>query len=498
MSSQEPVWQVNIDGQVYEAELETLKRWISEGRLLATDNVRKGSLSWIAANRAPSLRGLFPEAGPSLQDSPQSPQAETPLPLVAHSDTVSVHDSFSLEPGPGDAPARHGASACHNHPDRSPVYSCRICGKTFCGDCPQFVGSSRIPTCPSCGDLCVPIDDAESEEVKGGVTHKIDPASALRITSLFGLPDFGRALHYPLRWPLALVGIAAFYSFLQLGGFKTQLIAFALLFGCLASVIKQVAWGRFERSFLPEFNDFSFADDVLGPAVLGLGTTVVTFGPFLMLMLAMLSGWIGGAVPAVADSPQGQLAGGESALTAEDLNSLVNSGSPEKDQAAMKKLQQLHPGAQANAYVKEHTPDSEGNSMMELIRPVLDQTGLVATLGLLTLGWALIYYPMALAVAGYSEEFWSVINPMVGLDTIRRMGLVYMKAFFMYLGVQGTGFAISIFVAALTAPLTLPLLGNLPGKILNSIVTFYCSLVIAYILGMALHKCAAQLNIPTD
>ena len=119
-------------------------------------------------------------------------------------------------------------------------------------------------------------------------------------------------------------------------------------------------------------------------------------------------------------------------------------------------------------------------------------------MALLTLGWALIYYPMALAVAGYSEQFWSVINPMVGLDTIRRMGWVYFKAFFMYLGVQGTGFAISLFVGALTAPLTLPLLGNLPGKILNSIVTFYCSLVVAYILGMALHKCAAQLNIPTD
>ena len=72
-------------------------------------------------------------------------------------------------------------------------------------------------------------------------------------------------------------------------------------------MIKQVAWGRFERSFLPEFNDFSIADDIIGPAVLGLGTTIVTFGPFIMLVLAMLSGWIGGAAPAVADSPQSQM-----------------------------------------------------------------------------------------------------------------------------------------------------------------------------------------------
>lgn len=297
---------------------------------------------------------------------------------------------------------------------------------------------------------------------------------------------------------MGLVAIAAFYGFLQLGGFKTQLIACALLFGCLSLVIKQVAWGRFERSFLLEFNDFSIADDIIGPAVLGLATTIVTFGPFIMLVLAMLSGWIGSAAPAVADSPQTQMESGKSALTAEDLNSLVNSESSEKDDAAMKKLEQLQGAAQANAYVKEHTPDSETNSMMELIRPILNKTGLVATLGLLTLGWALLYYPMALAVAGYSEDFWSVLNPMVGLDTIRRMGLVYAKAFFMYLGVQIAGLGLGIFVAMLTAPLSLPLLGNFPGRIIGGIVTFYCSLAIAYILGMALHKCAHQLNIPTD
>ena len=44
----------------------------------------------------------------------------------------------------------------------------------------------------------------------------------------------------------------------------------------------------------------------------------------------------------------------------------------------------------------------------------------------------------------------------------------------------------------------LPLVGNLPAKIIGAVVTFYCSLVVGFILGMALHKCADQLNIPTD
>ena len=105
---------------------------------------------------------------------------------------------------------------------------------------------------------------------------------------------------------------------------------------------------------------------------------------------------------------------------------------------------------------------------------------------------------MALAVAGYSEDFWSVINPMVGLDTIRRMGLVYAKAFFMYLGVQITGLGLEHLRHHADRSPKLAAPGQFPGKIIGGIVTFYCSLAIAYILGMALHKCAHQLNIPTD
>src|SRR5262245_5442231 len=124
MSTQEPVWQVNVDGQIYEAELEVLKRWVAEGRVLATDSVRKGALNWIAANRAPALRGLFSEAGSSQPGPIQPPQAETLLPSVSHSESVADHDSFAPETKSGAAPDLFGASACHNHADRSATYSC--------------------------------------------------------------------------------------------------------------------------------------------------------------------------------------------------------------------------------------------------------------------------------------------------------------------------------------------------------------------------------------
>ena len=492
MSDNEPIWQVNVDGKIYETDLEMLKQWIAEGKVGPTDPVRKGTLSWIAANRAPALRGAFP-VGDSFSSSPNpastigSPSA-LPSPLAPKASTAAGPDGDSIlaQPGP---------SACHNHPERPPDYVCRICGATFCKDCPQFVGSSRIPTCPLCGDMCIPVGEAKEKEAS--TARQVTAGPFVGPSSTFGIGDFGRALRYPLKHPIGLVVIALFYEFLRLGGIKTQLIGFSILFGCLALVIKQVAWGRFERSFIPEFNDFSWGDDVLGPAVLGLGTTVVTLGPFIMLVLAFLTGWIGSPA-AVSNSVQAHVKSGESSLTAEDLQALINSENPEKDRATMKKLQQLHPAAQANDYVQKHTPHQEADSMKELVYPLMNSTGLMMALGLLTVGWAVAYYPMALAVAGYSEDFWSVINPMVGLDTIRRMGLVYGKAFFMYLGVQTTGFVLSMIVAAVTSPLTLPLLGNLPAKMIGGVIAFYCSLVVAYILGSALHKCADRLNIPIE
>src|SRR5437867_128364 len=260
MSDNEPIWQVNVDGKIYETDLEMLKQWIAEGQVGPTDPVRKGTLSWIAANRAPALRGAFP-VGDSFSSSPNpaltigSPSA-LPSPLAPKATTAAG-------PGGDPIPAQPSASACHNHPERPPDYVCRMCSGAFCKDCPQFIGSSRIPTCPLCGDMC--LSNAEVKEKKAEMMGRQTEGSAVASNSSFGLGDFGRALRYPLKHPLGLVAIAVFYEFLRLGGIKTHLIALSILFACLSLVIKQMAWGRFERSFIPDFNDFSLADDVLGP-----------------------------------------------------------------------------------------------------------------------------------------------------------------------------------------------------------------------------------------
>ena len=113
----------------------------------------------------------------------------------------------------------------------------------------------------------------------------------------------------------------------------------------------------------------------------------------------------------------------------------------------------------------------------------------------LSIVWAIFYFPMALSVAGYTEDFGSVINPLVGLDTIRRMGGTYFKAFFMVLLIQIVGSVVSVIVAKITAPLAMPFFGNLPANFINGSLTFYYYLVIACVLGLSLHKCADRLGI---
>jgi hypothetical protein len=122
----------------------------------------------------------------------------------------------------------------------------------------------------------------------------------------------------------------------------------------------------------------------------------------------------------------------------------------------------------------------------------------MALLFLLFIIWGVFYYPMALTVAGYTQSFGSVINPLVGLDTIRRMGTTYFKAFGMVMMVYVVAFVVTVIVYVVTSPLALPFVGNVIGNFMNATFTFYFNLVVACILGLSLFKCADRLDISVD
>ena len=98
--------------------------------------------------------------------------------------------------------------------------------------------------------------------------------------------------------------------------------------------------------------------------------------------------------------------------------------------------------------------------------------------------WKVVYTPVALTVAGLSSSVLSTLNPIIGFDTIRRMGPVYWQAMGFYT------------VLSLVQWLLGAVLGLIPfvGSLLKSFVDAYAYLTIACTLGLAVFKRGRQLG----
>lgn len=485
MSAQVEKWRVSTVEGVFETDLETLKQWITEDCVLPTDKVSKGNLNWIEAGRAPMLRAAF--AGAAAAGAPASPSLH--VGAASPATDVSSRDEFVATLAPQSATVSSPAHVCQNHPDVASKFVCRACANAFCGECPRFFGTSKIPLCPLCGDLCTLVEKMQHEEARRELQ-----------TSGFGFGDFASALRYPFQHKLSLLFGAGLYGFLLLAGFRGRIVASVIMFGCISHVISQVAWGRMDRSFMPDFSSFSMWDDVAVPFGLGIAITIVTWGPTIVLVIALLFGVFRGATPSAAQLVQGPNAQAPAPVDPGTIAVLMDpNGDPVKQEEASRKLGQLRPGSQlSNEAERSKKQLSDPAADLRFFLSFLQVSLLFIGLLLLSLGWAIFYYPMALAVAGYTQSFGSVINPLVGLDTIRRMGLTYFKAFGMVLVVQVVGLILAVIVAVITAPFALPFFGNLPATFIDGSLTFYFNLVVACVLGLSLFKCADRLGIAVD
>ena len=469
MSAQPEVWRVSTIEGIFETDLETLKQWIVEGCVLPTDKVSKGNLSWIDAGRVPKLKDAF------------NGEVTTPAPTQTTSfgTFVESNPEFTNPPNYSTHSTLVPAQAvCHNHPDVAPHYVCRMCGATFCKQCPKFA-DGRVPMCPLCGDLCHEYQVIVEKSAR----------AALR-SSAFGMDDFVRAVQYPLQHKFALLSGALIYGLLMLAGFRGSIVAWVLLFGCVSHVISQVAWGRLNRSFMPDFSAFSLWDDLVVPIFLGIGIVVVSWGPLIVLVFALIFGAISG----------GHKDHASESLTPEQLSTLTDpNADPQKLEEANKKLQEAQAGAQiAREAEQSKSEASDPAGSLRYLLPYFGAGIIFVLLFLLLIAWGVFYSPMALAVAGYTQSPGSVLNPLVGIDTIRRMGSTYFKAFGMVIMVQVMAFVVGVIVAVVTSPFTLPFMGNLVGNFINATFTFYFYLVIACILGLSLFKCADRLGIAVD
>src|SRR5688572_25165336 len=118
MKAETELWQVQTHDGLYQADLPTLKQWVAEGAVLATDRVRKGSLNWIEAGRAPMLRRVFSgEEQVEAADAASQTQQTSDLGLAA--DAPGAQSSYVGE-GSWEEPVITAAptlsSSCHFHP----------------------------------------------------------------------------------------------------------------------------------------------------------------------------------------------------------------------------------------------------------------------------------------------------------------------------------------------------------------------------------------------
>ncbi len=540
------VWQVDVNGTIYEAPFHELGEWIDGGSLLPEDKVRKGNFRWIEARKVPALVPFF-NAKAACEPMPvtvtttvvETPEPGAPPP-AALSDTTA--DLFTTITAPESRTAVDVPTAqefdptrCALHVDVESAFLCDGCGSVFCKTCPKSFGGT-VKICPLCGAMCRPASESYSAR-RQAETFSRD------MTEGFGLNDLAAAFRHPFKFKTSLILGALMYMFFTLAsgagglggimmvgaGLMASMAANAITFGILANTIDNFIQGKLEENFMPDFDDFSIWDDVVHPFFLYIAAVVSSFGP--AIAVALLGFYlIVSSVATKMDAYKSDLekipgtnvyAGRELADQTEDVKGVLQ----DIDQKQRERIQGLTTSAadagdeQAPAIDEESrqqeelwamatesqkrsmesqlgkSPETEAREQAETIQAFLGLAAPIVVIGAIAMLWGLLFFPAACAVAGYTRSFAATINPLVGLDTIKRLGVDYLKILAMGFVLGIMSLVVGGILNAVLAPFDLPSLGNIPARALGSFFTFYVSVVFSCILGYALYKSADKLGL---
>ena len=571
-TANQEIWQVEVGGQVYEADFAELATWVADGALQPEDKVRRGNLRWIEARRVPLLVAHFnakrdgtlpPKVVVTVTDAAKEPVTEPipteSLPAATVAFTAQPTSSFQVS----------NPDFCVNHGDRPTTYICRDCGKTYCKGCPSSYGGS-VKICPACGALC---------QAKEQIKAASQKASAFQEASEkgFGFSDLANAVSYPFRFKFSLLVGAVMYTFFSLGrgasamggifmvaaSIVCLMLANMLTFGVLAHTTEEFSQGKTGGDFMPRFDEFSMWDDVVHPFFLSLGAYISSFGVFILVVL------IGGYMVYTAISSQQQAMmseieklpgteyykGKQTIQQSKEVEEVLNKVK-KQNADRLQRIADMERGAEtrempANANVASSdqrdpndglrqlatsanttapaipatakpadddgaedaqkmidqmrkkqlegalgkTPETREKEQSEFIARFLSISAPLVVFAALALLWGLFYFPAACAVAGYTRSFTAAINPLVGLDTIKRLGFDYIKLLLMcFFIVIALGF-VYMALAFIFAPFDLPGMGNLPAKVVESILDFYFWIVFCCLLGFLLFKSSDKLKL---
>ena len=270
-------------------------------------------------------------------------------------------------------------------------------------------------------------------------------------------------------------------------------------------------------------------DDVVHPFFLSIGVYIASFGPFIVLVVAMVFFVMSSTKPEVnplgqkavdstapglredyADTSQtGQIKGITDKVKEinnqhnEQIDQVENRGvnptaqNPNDEEQRFKDLND-----QINQTRKKQlessigkTPETQQAEFNQFVQKFLGVGLVFLLLSGAALVWAFFYFPAACCVAGYTRNFGSTVNPMIGIDTIKRLGVDYVKILGMSILLSIISFGINGVLKVILSPFDLPRFGNLPAIVISSFITFYISIVFSVILGYALYKNSNKLNL---
>jgi hypothetical protein len=542
MRNSEEIWQVEVNGQIYETTFGELPTWIADDALVETDKVRRGNLRWLEAGRVPSLVPFFnakangeplpgiavsttvaeepaadePAAAPSVYGTWSNDAASSPEPSNDPQPDLSAQETVPDLPAP---------QFCSIHPGVPSRYICTACHHPFCGECPEGFGAS-VRLCPYCGAMCGDVEkQVEENRFEARVRADIDHG--------FGFDDFGRAIAYPFRFKTSLFFgglLFAFFSlgqgaaslgsiFLAAGAIICFMMANALTFGVLANTVENFSKGVIEKNFMPSFDDFSLWDDVVHPFFLSIAVYISSFGLLIALIVgAVWYSWnsFAGSLAPKTDPAQAMLADDsgptpkhikellENARKQNEARSDPNIGEDGLTELQRKSIQEEKDFQKLNDFAGNYqkqqlesvvgpSPGTRDENFRTMAGNFLKFAGVFLFLAGVALLWGLFYFPAACAVAGYTRSFTATLNPLVGLDTMRRLGLDYVKILLMVLGISVISAVVASVLGIIFAPFDLPMFGNLPAKFIGSFATFYFSVVLAVVLGFALYRNSEKL-----
>jgi hypothetical protein len=353
---------------------------------------------------------------------------------------------------------------CASHADRPSEAVCTTCGKGWCTDCLRRQGTAAI--CASCDALCVPAAERDAREAR-------DRQRARPLVE-----EIGTVLRYPFTDVTAFVAFAVVVgvfavlaSIAAFGGGFGILFSQGLLYAYAFTAINRVSAGDM-GGFMPEIGDLA---DLAGPVRVGVAALLISSGPLVALSFLY----------SPADVVQ--------ALVGERASALVEpTPEPSAEPTLSPSVAALLEDDSGESGVGEGEGDVESDGGLEAAaepdeaeptEPLVPAWAFGAFA--LALLWKLLYSPIALVAGGISRSFLKTLNPLVGLDAIRRMGSTYWAAMALYTAIAVVEFAVAA------------MLGLVPfaGGFLRAFVQSYSYLAIGCLLGLAVFKKAPELGL---